>query len=82
MAYGEPVDVVVNYDGFRIDEAIEPRWAEMVNALTEMHNRNVSRYAGSAFMRMKLGEVFPQARKHICESSARAQAFVCAGQIS
>lgn len=81
-AYGKPVDVVVNYDGFRIDEAIEPRWAEMVNALTEMHYRNVSRYAGSAFMRMKLGEVFPQARKHIFESSAQAQAFVGAGQIS
>jgi len=74
--YGKPVDVIVNYDGFRIDEALESNWAEMVNDLTTRYYRNVSRYSGSAFMRMKLGEVFPQARTHIFETSTQAQSFL------
>ncbi|WP_281858056.1 acyl CoA:acetate/3-ketoacid CoA transferase [Litoreibacter halocynthiae] len=76
VAYGKPVDVVVNYDGFRIDEVLESNWAEMVNGLTERFYRNVSRYSGSAFMRMKLGEVFPDARTHIYESSEKARSFL------
>ena len=31
------VDVIVNYDGFRIDEALEADWARMVAALTESY---------------------------------------------
>ncbi|TDT77151.1 propionate CoA-transferase [Litoreibacter halocynthiae] len=76
VAYGKPVDVVVNYDGFRIDEVLESNWAEMVNGLTERFYRNVSRYSGSAFMRMKLGEVFPDARTHIYESREKARSFL------
>lgn len=79
-AFGKPVDVVANYDGFRIDEALESSWAEMVNDLTRRHYRTVSRYAGSAFMRMKLGEVFPAARTHIFETSAQAKSFLGADQ--
>lgn len=75
-AHGHPVDVIVNYDGFRIDEALEADWARMVAALTERYYRHVSRYSGSAFMRMKLGEVFPEARTHIFESSEQARAFL------
>jgi len=75
-AYGNPVDVIVNYDGFRIDEAHESLWAEMVAGLTKRYYRNVSRYSGSAFMRMKLGEVFPDARTHIFETGAQAQAYL------
>ncbi len=70
------VDVIVNYDGFRIDEAVEADWARMVAALTERHYRKVSRYSGSAFMRMKLGEVFPEARPHIYETSEQARSFL------
>lgn len=79
-AYGKPVDVIVNYDGFRIDEALETQWAEMVEELTKQYYRNVSRYSGSAFMRMKLGEVFPDARTHIFETGAQAQAFLGSGK--
>lgn len=75
-AHGRPVDVIANYDGFRIDEALETSWAEMVNDLNTRFYRTVSRYSGSAFMRMKLGEVFPEARTHIFETSAQAQAFI------
>ncbi|EPX78193.1 acetyl-CoA--acetoacetyl-CoA transferase subunit alpha [Litoreibacter arenae] len=75
VAYGKPVNVVVNYDGFRIDEALVSDWAKMVDGLTERFYRNVSRYSGSAFMRMKLGEVFPDARTHIYESREKARSF-------
>ena len=67
------VDVIVNYDGFRIDEALEPAWARMVADLTERFYRKVSRYSGSAFMRMKLGMVFPHARTHIFETKDQAR---------
>ncbi|MEO9778905.1 MAG: CoA-transferase [Sedimentitalea sp.] len=72
----QPVDVVVNYDGFRIDEALEPDWARMVADLTARYYGKVSRYSGSAFMRMKLGKVFPDARTHIFETSEQARNFL------
>lgn len=78
-AHGQRVDVIVNYDGFRIDEALETQWAEMVQGLTDRYYANVSRYSGSAFMRMKLGKVFPDARTHIFETGAQAQAFLGSG---
>lgn len=73
---GHRVDVLVNYDGFRIDEALEADWARMVAALTEKYYATVSRYSGSAFMRMKLGEVFSEARPHIFETREQARAFL------
>ena len=73
---GRRVDVVVNYDGFRIDETLEADWARMVAELTRQYYGTVSRYSGSAFMRMKLGAVFPDARTHIFETSEQAQAFL------
>ena len=72
----KPVDVIVNYDGFRIDETVEAEWARLVSDLTERFYRDVSRYSGSAFMRMKLREVFPEARTHICESHDQARSFL------
>lgn len=73
------VDVIVNYDGFRIDEALEADWARMVAALTERYYAKVSRYSGSAFMRMKLGRVFPEARSHIFETAEQARGFLDGG---
>jgi propionate CoA-transferase len=70
------VDVIVNYDGFRIDETLEADWARMVADLAGRHYGTVSRYSGSAFMRMKLREVFPEARTHIFETREQARAFV------
>lgn len=75
-AFGRRVDVVVNYDGFRIDETLEAGWARMVADLTGKYYGTVSRYSGSAFMRMKLGEVFPDARTHIFETGQQARAFL------
>ncbi|WP_424931846.1 acyl CoA:acetate/3-ketoacid CoA transferase [Amaricoccus macauensis] len=73
---GRRVDVIVNYDGFKIDETLEADWARMVEDLTGRYYRIVSRYSGSAFMRMKLGRVFPDARTHIFESATQARSFL------
>ncbi len=70
------VDVVVNYDGFQIDEMLEADWAEMVGGLTGRFYGTVSRYSGSAFMRMKLRRVFPEAQTHIFETGEQAKAFL------
>ncbi|WP_424987476.1 acyl CoA:acetate/3-ketoacid CoA transferase [Microbulbifer sp. S227A] len=75
-AHGQRVDVIANYDGFRIDETLELDWARMVARLTERYYRHISRYSGSAFMRMKLGKVFPEARTHIFETSVQARRFL------
>lgn len=72
----ERVRVIVNYDGFRIDEALEADWARMVASLNERYYSTVSRYSGSAFMRLKLREVFPEARTHIFETRDQARAFL------
>ena len=73
---GARVDVVANYDGFQIDEMLEAEWARMVARLTERYYENVSRYSGSAFMRMKLQKVFPNARTHIFETGTQARSFL------
>lgn len=70
------VDVVVNYDGFQIDEALEIQWARMVSDLTERYYGKVSRYSGSAFMRMKLHKVFSDTRTHIFETADQARSFL------
>ncbi|MDP5220912.1 CoA-transferase [Ruegeria sp. 2205SS24-7] len=70
------VDVVVNYDGFKIDDALEKDWGNMVNDLTRCYYNKVSRYSGSAFMRMKLSQVFPEARTHIFETGEQARLFL------
>ncbi|MCI2399650.1 acyl CoA:acetate/3-ketoacid CoA transferase [Aliiroseovarius subalbicans] len=71
-----PVDVIVNYDGFRIDEDLTGDWARMVAGLESAYYRNVTRYSGSAFMRMKLGQVFAEHRSHIFESRDQARAYL------
>ena len=75
-AHGRRVDVTVNYDGFRIDESLETAWAAMSADLAERYYARISRYSGSAFMRIKLGDVFPDARMHIFETSRQARDFL------
>lgn len=70
------VDVIVNYDGFQIDEVLEADWARMVAGLTDKYYGNISRYSGSAFMRMKLRQVFAEAPNHIFETSDQARSFL------
>lgn len=72
----ERVDVTVNYDGFRLDEEVTEAWASMVASLQDTLYNTVTRYSSSAFMRMKLGETFPDARSHIFETQEQARAFL------
>jgi propionate CoA-transferase len=74
------VDVVVNYDAFRIEEDLTKDWACMVADLDQRYYNTVTRYSGSAFMRMKLGQVFAQERPHIFESQDQARAFLDQGK--
>ncbi|MEV8466961.1 acyl CoA:acetate/3-ketoacid CoA transferase [Fluviibacterium sp. DFM31] len=70
------VDVIVNYDDCRIDDDLVNLWARMVDDLHQQYYTSVSRYAGSAFMRMKLSEAFPKARPHIYETREQASRYL------
>lgn len=70
------VDVVVNYDDCRIDDDVVADWANMVSGLQKQYYLDVSRYAGSAFMRMKLSEAFPDHRTHIFETKDQAELYL------
>jgi propionate CoA-transferase len=72
----DKVDVVVNYDGFQLDDDIAKDYAEMVADLESRFYKTVTRYSGSAFMRLKLGETLPSASPHIFETREAAQAFL------
>ncbi len=75
-----PVDVLVNYDGFRIDEDVEADYAAMVGDLERRFYGLVTRYSSSAFTRMKLGRTFGRERApHIFETAEDARAFLNAG---
>ena len=54
---GRKVALVVNCDGFRIDEALSDAYFAMVEGLHAGHYSQATRYAASAFMRAKLGGV-------------------------
>jgi propionate CoA-transferase len=76
---GKPVDVIVNYDGFRLDDEVAADYAQMVADLDDRLYRTVTRYSGSAFLRMKLGETLRGGATHLFESRAQAQAFLDRG---
>lgn len=69
------VDVIVNYDGTRIDEDIAEAYAAMVAELEDTYYARVTRYSSSAFMRMKLGETLSPA-PHIFETADQARQFL------
>jgi len=73
---GHKVDVIVNYDGFRLDEEVEKDYADMVADLEQRYYRTVTRYSGSAFMRLKLGKTLSGAAPHIFETREAAQSFL------
>ena len=50
------VDVVANYDGAQIDPEVEDQYFAMVKGLEDRFYRAITRYAGSAFMRLRLQE--------------------------
>ena len=74
---GHKVALVVNYDGFRIDETLSDAYFEMVGELQRRHYSTATRYTTSAFMRMKLGAALStrQSAAHVFETHAEAVAF-------
>ncbi|MEM6421833.1 MAG: CoA-transferase, partial [Pseudomonadota bacterium] len=50
-----PLDAIVNYDGTYIGEEVADAWAAMVEDVAGRYYVRVSRYSGSAFLRLKLG---------------------------
>ncbi len=79
---GKRVGVFVNYDTFRINENVADDLAEMDRYMLEHYWTNITRYATSAFMRMKLDEAFSQRNiaPHVFERKEEAQAFLTSGQ--
>jgi propionate CoA-transferase len=75
-----PVDVVVNYDGARVDEEVEDAYAEMVAGLERRFYGTVTRYSGSAFTRIKLGRALASrgVAPHVFETAEDARAFLAA----
>ena len=75
---GRKVALIVNYDGFRLDEALSDAYFEMVADLQAKYYTTATRYTTSAFMRLKLGAALPsrQASAHIFETHAEAVDFL------
>jgi len=72
---GKRVAVVVNYDQFRIDEAVMDAYARMVHYMEEHHYTTVTRYTTSAFLRMKLGEALE--RRHVAPHVFESEQEAC-----
>lgn len=73
---GRRVDVIVNYDGFRLEEEVARAYAAMVADLEDRLYGKVTRYSGSAFLRMKLGDMLRDGAAHLFETRSQAQAFL------
>ena len=75
---GRFVDVVVNYNSFRMDDSVYDDYAKMIRYLEKTYYATVTRYTTSAFMRAKLGEELEKrdVAPHVFESAAEAQAFL------
>ena len=74
---GRKVELVENYDRFRIDEALSDAYFAMVEGLHARHDSQATRYTASAFMRVKLGRALStrQATVAVFESKAEAMTF-------
>ena len=75
---GKRVGVFINYDQFRISEATYDDYADMDRYMLEHYYTKITRFATSAFMRMKLGEAFTRRNiaPHVFEKKEDAQAFL------
>ncbi|MDM0111998.1 CoA-transferase [Variovorax sp. J22R133] len=76
--FDRKVNVIVNYDGFKLDDMVSEAYEEMVAALRAKYYSTGRRYSTSAFMRAKLGPRL-EARNvsaRIIESHAEARDFL------
>jgi propionate CoA-transferase len=75
---GKKVSLIVNYDGFQLDDSVSDQYFSMIHKLQEKYYASATRYTTSAFMRLKLGEALRKraAAAHIFETHADAVAFL------
>jgi propionate CoA-transferase len=79
---GHKVALVVNYDGFRLDETLSDAYFEMVSELQAKYYSTAVRYTTSAFMRLKLGAELSARRSaaHVFENARRGRGVRCAAR--
>jgi len=75
---GRRVGVIKNYDQFRIAERVMDDYAAMDRYMLEHYYTTITRYATSAFMRMKLDQEFSRRdiAPHVFERKEEAQAYL------
>lgn len=75
---GKRVGVFINYDEFRINQDVYDDYADMERHMLKHYYTTITRYANSAFMRMKLDQYFSNRdiAPHIFERKEEAQSFL------
>ncbi|GJD59052.1 acyl CoA:acetate/3-ketoacid CoA transferase [Methylobacterium dankookense] len=75
---GQRVNSVVNHDGFRIPESLYDDYAEMIEYLCKYHYLTTTRYATSAFLRLKMQEALRKRglAPHVFERREEAHAYL------
>jgi propionate CoA-transferase len=75
---GHKVSLIVNYDGFRLDESEADAYFEMVRQLQLKYYSSATCFTTSTFMRMKLDAAFSEldSASHVCETHSEAITFV------
>ncbi len=75
---GKRVGVFVNYDSFSISEDTYDEYAEMDRYMLDHYYTQITRFATSAFMRMKLGQAFTRRdiAPHVFENKDDAHDFL------
>jgi propionate CoA-transferase len=78
MEIGHKVRVVVNYDGFEIDEPAMDAYADVVAHMVANHYESITRFTTSAFLREKLGKAIGERglAPHIYETRGEAERSV------
>jgi propionate CoA-transferase len=73
---GRKVHLLVNYDGFALDEAVSDAYFSTITYLQQRYYETASRYTTSAFMRLKLGAALSDRdlAPHVFETRAEAHA--------
>jgi propionate CoA-transferase len=74
---GHKVSLMVNYDGFRLDESEADAYFEMVRQLQLKYYSSATRFTSVAFMRTKLDAALSEldSASHVCETHAQAAAY-------
>src|SRR3954467_13754099 len=75
-AIGRKVHLIVNYDGFGLDEAVSDAYFSTITYLQQQYYETASRYTTSAFLRLKLGAALSDRNlaPHVFETKTEAHA--------